>query len=295
VNIAEKYRITAPASNAQIRKFSRVFLCEDKAANRPAVLKSLAKTAANAHLQERLRQEAGFSFTTVGLPETLDFEETETEIMLVKSFIPGRPLSDYMPQFRRREKHGVLLRIMKGILPLLEELRSRRIVHLDLKPGNIIVNGSAASLSVGIIDFGMAAVFPVADKRSTLFPLGYAAPELILNRLHLADHRTDIFSLGAVLWQALSGKMPLSHPNPSIATNLQITHPLPEDRNISGNQLEILRKMSAKHTFGKPPNHYSPQQLDIFLKEAMNLRYDNLANVIDDWKNAKPNRFRLNF
>ncbi len=87
----------------------------------------------------------------------------------------------------------------RGVLAL----HDRRLVHFDLKPGNVFLKGDAARVG----DYGLSKL--MIDGRMTLsFGRGtpqYMAPEMLKNR---ADHRADIYSLGVVLYESLAGKLP---------------------------------------------------------------------------------------
>lgn len=293
MNPTETYRILQRLGDSKRRKFNDVFLVEHKQTGEKAVLKSLAKTNDNGHLQELLRRESTFHFDLPGLPRTLDFYESENELLLFRSYEEGIPLRQFLQNVKQKQKPAVLLSILRALEPLLTELRNRQIVHLDLKPGNLIIAGTPENPTVSLIDFGMAIRTDEPVNRTTLFPLGYAAPELLLNRLELVDQRTDLFALGIVLWQSFTERIPLLHANPSITTNLQLTHPLPEDPAIPKAFYPILLKMSAKFVFPKPPNQLPETEVDRCLKAAMDSRYASLGEVLCDWEAAleKPTGF----
>ena len=228
---SEKYRIIQRLGKQQQRKFGDVFLVEDKITGESGTMKVVAKSG-NELRELRLRAEAGFSFDHPQLPETLYTFETETELVVVKNHFLGVPLDMFLKSVKSKQKPAALLRLLEQLKPIFEELNRQQVVHLDLKPSNLIINGTPEQFEVYLIDFGMAMRTDRVDHRGTLFPLGYAAPELLLNRLHLVDQRSDLFALGIVLWQSFTGKLPLLHPNPSITTNLQLTHPLPDHDDI---------------------------------------------------------------
>lgn len=284
MNPIEKYRIIEPIGGSSKRKFARVYLCEDKQTGERVVLKSIPKTDANVHLQDRLRKEAAFSFILKGLPETKDLYETENEIMVFKSFQTGISLKDYIGQFRSKEKAKQLLDVFLALEPLLDYIHQKQIYHLDLKPGNIIVDSSEKNVQVSLIDFGLALDKKNSDERQTLFPLGYAAPELLLNQLHLVDQRSDYFALGITAWTCLQDKMPLIHSNPSITTNLQLTYPLPGLDSPFGPLSEVLQRMAAKQSFSIPPNKMNPIEVENVLIEGMNQRYMHFQNVLVDFE-----------
>lgn len=108
----------------------------------------------------------------------------------------------------RRLKHGPLdeattllyfVQVCRGVLAL----HDRRLVHFDLKPSNVFLKGDVARVG----DYGLSKM--MTDGRSTLsFGRGtpqYMAPEMLKNR---ADHRADVYSLGVMLYECLTGKIP---------------------------------------------------------------------------------------
>lgn len=287
---AEKYRILQRLGNQQRRKFSDVFLAEDKTTGEQVVLKVLEKTASNTALQERLRAEATFRFGHPQLPSSSFIFESESELITARTFVEGQTLDNFMRHIRRGEKGEVLRNVLREMVPVFKELREQHIVHLDIKPSNIIIRTTASGISVHLIDFGMAMRTTSPETRKTLFPLGYAAPELLLNRLHLADQRTDLFALGITFWQQFTGKLPLLHSNPGITTNLQLTHPLPDHELIPSGIYPILLRMCSKHSFGIPPNQLEAAAMDESLIRAMNERYPAPEAILSEWDAALAQR-----
>ena len=283
MNPAEKYRILEQIDGNKKRKFAHIFLTENKISGVKSILKTVHKTEDNLVVQDRLRKEAGFSFIVDGLPETLDFFESDSEIFLFKSFQSGITLGDYLEQFRSREKTQKLFEVLVQLEPILEHIHQNKIFHLDIKPGNIIVD-SSKGIRVSLIDFGLALNKNQSETRKTLFPLGFAAPELLLNHLDLVDARTDYFALGVSCWTCLQGRMPLIDPNPTITTNLQLTYPLPnldsKYKVLSG----ILQKLAAKHQFTVPPNKLSAEEQKTALLNGMNQRYNTYSEFISDFE-----------
>ena len=284
MNPAEKYKILEQIDAGKKRKFAHIFLTENKISGVKSILKTVQKTENNQVVQERLRKEAEFSFIVDGLPETLDFFESDSEIFLFRSFQAGITLADYLDQFRPKEKPLKLFEVLEKMEPILEHLHQNKIYHLDIKPGNIIVD-SSKEIRVSLIDFGLALNRNETETRKTLFPLGFAAPELLMNQLDLVDERTDYFSMGITCWTCLQGKMPLIDPNPSITTNLQLTYPLTSLDSKYKVFSEVLQKMAAKHQFTVPPNKLTTSELKTALLKGMNKRYGSYAAFIADFEN----------
>lgn len=278
------YKIVHELGDQKRRKFGKVYLIRHIETGEEAILKVIFKNEANLHLQTRLRQEASFSFDLKGLPKILEFKESENEILIIKEFQTGVPLLDFWSSTKSKDRLKTLVTLLQRLEPIFDHLSNMKIVHCDLKPSNILVNQTREHISVELIDFGLALNTTKAEERKILFPLGYAAPELILNHLDIIDQRTDIFSLGIIIWRLFHGKLPLSHPNPSVFTNLQITYPLPDCPELNGPANDILSKMCFKHAFKNSPNNMPREIVKDNLLSAMNMRYNDLHEIIEDFK-----------
>ena len=281
--VSEKYKIIQELGNQSRRKFGRVFLVENRLTGEKAVLKSLQINDTNSQLATRLIQESQFSFEDKGLPKVLDFEHNDNEILLVIDYKNGVTIDVFWKTIKRKEQITTLKRILKALLPIFEKLKEEHIVHGDIKPSNLLVETKGAEIELHLLDFGLA--FRLDDQqedRQILFPLGFASPEQILNRTGEIDHTSDLFSLGIVIWRLFAGKLPLTHPNPSIFTNLQITHPLPEHELIPQGLFKIISKMCHKHPFQTSPNRMHEAKVDEMLRLAKVNRYESLSAVMMD-------------
>lgn len=282
MSIAAHFRIIETLGDQKVRRFGEVYLVESKLDGSKGVLKVVRNPAEAPIAAERLRQEALFTFDQGGLPKTLEFYESDSELLLVRDYAEGVPLHIYWLGLRRKHRIPFLLRFLHELQPLFTSLNKAGIVHCDLKPGNILIDGGLDDFRVHLIDFGLALRLEHQEERKLLFPLGYAAPELLLNHLDIVDQRTDLFALGILIWRLFAGKLPLTHPNPSIYTNIQLTHPLPDDSSLPKGLYPILRRMSHRYAFQMSPNKMDRQEVKNCLKSAMNERYSHLSEVIED-------------
>lgn len=282
MRISEKYRIIEELGGQTRRKFGKVFLIEAKESGEKFILKSLKKEAQNGQIQLRLKNESTFTFDSVHLPQVIDFIETDSEIMLILRYKNGVTLDKYWKNVKRKNRLIILQKITSALVPIFEELRQKSIAHCDIKPSNILVQEHEQDIKLSLIDFGLSLNLNSPTSNRILFPLGYAAPELILNRLNCINHTSDIFSLGIVFWRLHEDKLPLSHPNPSVFTNLQITYPLPEGDKMSKSLNQIVKKMCFKHQFAQAPNLMSHNEVDQLLQIACDKRYSTLVQVSED-------------
>ena len=133
----------------------------------------------------------------------------------VMEYVPGLPLTEYCDSHRLDLRQRLELFVM--ICRAIHHAHQNGIVHRDLKPANILVSAENGTPSVKVIDFGLAkALSPGPTDPTVSTQLGilmgtpaYMAPEQADPfRRHL-DHRVDIYSLGAILYELLTGLTPV--------------------------------------------------------------------------------------
>lgn len=266
--------------NQSVRKFNRVELVENKNKER-FVLKSCSLE--NETGCQLLLEEFKFSFDINGLPEIIKLDKTSSELQLLIKFKEGISLDEYWKKLKRKEQKEFLTDFIPTFLELLSQIHLKGIVHNDIKPGNILINGK----EIHLIDFGMATKIGEESNRKILFSLQYASPELILNKLHLLDATSDLFSFALVIIQLLHGKPIFTHSNPSVLTNLAITYPIHLKGVVPKEFVSILEKMTTKAVFKTSPNRMNQDEVDSLLKNAKTERENN--QLIQDWNDALDN------
>lgn len=136
-------------------------------------------------------------------------EKDERIVYLMEQFIHGKTLRKV---FVEQKTLGVTktLELLKVLLTLAVELESQKLVHRDIKPENIMLD---AQEEFWVLDFGIARHLEKASITLTGAPfgphtIGYAAPEQFRNYKKEVDIRADLFSIGVVVYEALSGINP---------------------------------------------------------------------------------------
>ncbi len=148
--------------------------------------------------------------------------------------------------------------LVTQILSALEAAHSAHIVHRDLKPANVMVVHPAPERPViKVLDFGIAKRLLLSDTHDDAKVFGtpsYMAPEQI--RLRPVDHRADLYAVGALLYELLTGKPPFRGATPAeVMTQVISRPPMPlraSDRALPRDLDELVRRCLAKNPARRP-------------------------------------------
>lgn len=140
----------------------------------------------------------------------------------VEEFVEGQDLQALLT-FGTAWPTKRVAEFFSGICDGLTALREREIVHRDLKPANIRVRPDGSPV---LIDFGLARHLALPDLTQTAAGAGigtpkYFAPEQFEGTKHDIDHRTDLFALGIMIYEALTGESPFYSPAMTTRAQLQ--------------------------------------------------------------------------
>ncbi len=159
-------------------------------------------------------------------------EHPKSRPYLVMEFLEGKTLDRVMAS-RRPMPEAEALRIAGQICDALEYLRLNGIVHRDLKPDNIMV---CADGTIRLFDFGISAL--LRQRRLTFAGIGptlgtpdYVSPEQVKGRI--GDHRSDLYSLGAILYEMLTGRVPFEGDDTSVVMQSRIAGDPPAPRSVN--------------------------------------------------------------
>jgi tRNA A-37 threonylcarbamoyl transferase component Bud32 len=189
-----------------------------------------------------------------------DFGETgddKAPAYIVMEFVKGTPLRDLLSS----EGHLSVersLRLMRGICAGVGAAHRQGVVHRDLKPENIIVlapHEGEKYESVRVLDFGLAKLLADAHTGTVVGTPYYMSPEQCLGET--LDARSDVYSLGAMFYEMLSGRRPFIAETVSGNVNKHLYEeppPLPEELNIPRRVAATIMRALAKNPDDRPQN-----------------------------------------
>jgi len=184
--------------------------------------------------------------------------DRRSRVYMVMEWCHGRLLRKILQEGRMPRERAIHIAI--EVLKALDYIHSNGVVHRDLKPENVMVDDDD---HIKLIDFGIAGDtisrrLTYANFTSMLGTPDYIAPEQVKGKR--GDGRTDLYSMGVILYEMLTGKLPFSGPSPMATMNDRLlNHPLPPsvaDPSVSPQLQEIIYRALERD----PKNRYATAQ-----------------------------------
>ena len=244
---------------------SRVFVATDTALGRHVVVKVLPPELAAGVNHERFRREiqVAAQLQHPHIVPLLSAGEQGTLIWYTMPYINGHSLRDAL---QRGEKFAIkdVVRIMRDVAEALDHAHGLGVIHRDIKPGNVLLMGSHALVT----DFGVAkaisASMPTSGFTSAGMAIGtpaYMAPEQIAAD-PAADHRMDLYALGLLGYELLTGVVPFKEDSPQKTMAAQLTR---EPSPVEDSRRDVPAALSAliRHLLAKLPEERPPVAADV--------------------------------
>jgi serine/threonine-protein kinase len=247
---------------------SRVFVAIDKVLGRKVVVKVLPPELAAGVNRERFRREIQVvaQLQHPHVVPLLSAGEQGDLLWYTMPYIEGESLRAAV----ERKKHYTareVMRILHDVVDALAFAHERGVIHRDIKPANVLTQGSHALVT----DFGVAkalsAAMPMTGVTTTGLAIGtpaYMAPEQLAGDVN-ADHRMDIYAVGLLAYELLTGVSPFTGPSPRETLAAQLTRDPQPLHELSA---EVPRTLSdlIMRCLAKDPNA-RPQRADDILQE----------------------------
>jgi hypothetical protein len=218
------YRVVRPLG---IGGMASVYLAVQESLDREVALKVMAPAlAANREFTERFLKEGRITarLSHPNLVTVFDIGQHGTTYYLAAEFIPGGTLRDKLNQGLSVAE---ALDVVRDVAHGLHYAHECGFVHRDVKPGNVLfrLNGTAV-----LADFGIAKSIDgstmATQAGSSIGTPHYMSPEQA--KAEKVDGRSDLYSLGAMLFELLTGKPPYDASDPFTIALMHVTHPVPQ-------------------------------------------------------------------
>ncbi|GAB3881065.1 serine/threonine-protein kinase [Microbispora bryophytorum subsp. camponoti] len=245
-----RYRLTSPIAAGGM---GEVWRAEDELLGREVAVKLLGRhVAGDATFRDRFRSEARITagLTDPGIAQVFDYGETDGVAYLVMELVRGEPLSAILA------RNGVLgpdvtLDLVEQTARGLHAAHRAGVIHRDVKPGNLLVTETG---QVKITDFGIARALEAAPLTATGTILGtaqYISPEQASGTT--LTPASDIYSLGVVAYECLTGRPPFTAENPvALALRHLNDTPPPLPGNVPAPVAALVTAMLAKDPAARP-------------------------------------------
>ena len=230
-------------------------------------------------------KEIGSSMDHPGVMKVLT-ENGHSQLYMVMEWVDGRLLRQILNEEKKIPPERAT-KIALGICDALAYIHSHGVIHRDLKPENIMVNSND---HVKLIDFGIAGV--AGARRLTFAKLSqvmgtpeYISPEQV--RAKRGDARSDIYAVGVMLYEMVTGKTPFQGENPfAIMNDRLLNNPIPPreiEQSISPELQEIIYRAIERD----PKNRYATAR-----EFARDLEHPDQVGIADrpelrDWKKRR--------
>lgn len=251
--IANRYEVVSHIGQGGM---ADVFLAVDTILNRQVAVKILRadlSTDAVSILRFEREAQAAASLAHPNIVEIYDVGDYKGHHYIVMEYVAGKTLKQVI-RSRGPLVNEEAVDIMKQLCSAVAEAHHRGIIHRDIKPQNIIIKADG---SLKILDFGIATAkgsVQLTQANNVMGSVHYLAPELA--RGEQASFQSDIYALGIVLFEMLSGDVPFKADQAVQVALKHMREPMPSVRSLNSDVPQSLENVITKATAKDPALRY---------------------------------------
>ncbi len=233
---------------------SAVYKAIDPNLNRPVAIKLIhPHLSSDAEFVRRFELEAAAvaKLRHPHIIQVYDFDHDEDLYYMVLEFVPGDTLQAKLKKLNVAKQDlplNEIIEVMAKICEAVGYAHEQGMIHRDLKPANVMINPKGDPI---LMDFGVAKILGSAQHTATGAIIGtakYMSPEQ--SRGDRPDERTDIYSLGVILFEMVAGEVPFNADSTVAILMKHVTEPLPDIQTIKpdtpNSLVEIIKKALTK-------------------------------------------------
>jgi eukaryotic-like serine/threonine-protein kinase len=251
----DHYRIEAAVAHGGMSVLYRAV--DLNSGKRVAIKVPLPDMEADPVLIERFNreQEIGQELDHPGVVKVFNSEE-RSRVYMVIEWVEGRLLRTILNEEKKLPTERAL-KIALGICDALDYMHKRGIVHRDLKPENIMVDDND---QIKLIDFGIAMKeearrLTFVNVSSLLGTPDYISPEQVKGAR--GDQRSDIYAVGIILYEMLTGRVPFVGPNPLAVMNERLLNPVKPPHELNSEISPQLEEILYRALEREPRHRYA--------------------------------------
>jgi serine/threonine protein kinase/tetratricopeptide (TPR) repeat protein len=250
-----------------------VWLATDTLLNRPVAVKFLQITDKPLYKDlflSEARTLASLQHPNITMIYDAVFEEAENRFYIMMEYVEGKSLADLIQESPGPLPLQTILDITIGILRALKYAHSKGIVHRDVKPDNVVIQGGEVKLT----DFGLATLVSILAKTEKQLLIGtpaYMPPEQIIGEG--MDGRADLYALGVALFEMVTGgHRPFDYPDQREVLLAHVDEEPPSVKEFAPTTPVMLEQIIMKLLAKSPEERYPSADVVLDLLNAMQAR-----------------------
>jgi hypothetical protein len=253
---------------------STVFRATDPNLRRPVAIKLIhTHLSSNEEFVRRFEEEAAAvaQLNHPNIIKVFDFNNDNDLYYMVLEYVPGETLKDRLKRLNKSNRRMGLeevVDIAASICDAVDYAHKRSMIHRDIKPANVMLSTQGRAV---LMDFGVAKILGGQQHTATGAVIGtaaYMSPEQA--RGERPDERSDIYSLGVMLFEMLSGRPPFEADSAMTTMMMHVSDPVPDLDEIAPGTPVALKRICEKALEKNRENRYqTAAQMAAALRNAL--------------------------